>query len=314
VGLRLSNDHACREEWSATVHTYLTALLVAGFLSVATWPASAQGPGAPAPPNPPEASPPGDERAPSPQSEDDMVLSLAEPDFTLAALPTTLRVPRHKSAFRVTHRFTRPLGRGSLGDLVEDFFGFDSGAQIGLEYRFGLATGLQVGIHRTNDKTIQFLGQYSIRRQNAGRPLGVDAVIAAEGYDNFSDDHAGAFGAILSHQLEDRAALYVEPIVVANANPAAAGGLGDRHTFMIGLGARLRVGASAYLVGEVTPRVAGYDAGDHQISFALEKRAGGHAFQINVSNGFGTTFRQIARGGVSYDDWFIGFNISRKFF
>ena len=42
--------------------------------------------------------------------------------------------------------------------------------------------------------------------------------------------------------------------------------------------------------------------------------AGGHSFQINVSNGFGTTLGQLAGGGVSYDDWYIGFNISRKFF
>ena len=31
--------------------------------------------------------------------------------------------------------------------------------------------------------------------------------------------------------------------------------------------------------------------------------------------GFGTTLGQIAsRGGVTADSWFIGFNISRKFF
>jgi hypothetical protein len=43
-------------------------------------------------------------------------------------------------------------------------------------------------------------------------------------------------------------------------------------------------------------------------------RSGGHAFQINFSNGFGTTLGQLARGGVSSDSWFIGFNIARKFF
>ena len=40
---------------------------------------------------------------------------------------------------------------------------------------------------------------------------------------------------------------------------------------------------------------------------------GGHNFQLNFVNGFGTTFAQMARGGT-YDDWFIGFNISRKFY
>ena len=41
--------------------------------------------------------------------DDDTVLQPAQPDFTLAALPTSLRLPQFKSAFRVTHRFTRPL-------------------------------------------------------------------------------------------------------------------------------------------------------------------------------------------------------------
>ena len=61
-----------------------------------------------------------------------------QPDFTLAALPTTLRMPMHKLAFRVTHRFTRALGEGDFGDLASDLFGFDGGAQIGLELRYGL--------------------------------------------------------------------------------------------------------------------------------------------------------------------------------
>ena len=67
------------------------------------------------------------------QDEDDAVLKLAEPDFTLVGLPTSLRLARFKSAFRVTHRFTRPLGQGDFGDLAGDLFGIDSGALIGLD-------------------------------------------------------------------------------------------------------------------------------------------------------------------------------------
>src|SRR5262245_57833130 len=42
-------------------------------------------------------------------AQDDAALRLAEPDYTLVALPTALNVPFLKTAFRVTHRFTRPL-------------------------------------------------------------------------------------------------------------------------------------------------------------------------------------------------------------
>ena len=69
---------------------------------------------------------------------------------------------------------------------------------------------------------------------------------------------------------------------------------------------------------EVVPRVSGYDPGKHPISFALEKRVGGHAFQLVFSNTFGLTMAQIARGGIESTDgssnWYLGFNISRKFF
>src|SRR6267142_4134147 len=106
------------------------------------------------------------------QSDDPAALKLAEPDFTLIALPTSLRLPRFGSAFRVTHRFTRPLN-DDFGDVAGDLFGIDAGAQIGLEYRFGIVRNGQVGIHRTSNKTIEFFGQYSAIRQSAGHPVDV---------------------------------------------------------------------------------------------------------------------------------------------
>lgn len=269
------------------------------------------------PPSDPPAQQPVEQPAqppaqqPAEQSDPDIPVDALQPDFTLVALPTTLRVPKGKSAFRVTHRFTRALGQGDFGDLASDLFGFDNGAQIGLEVRYGLLPGTQIGIHRTSDRTIQLFGQHNFLHERDGRPVGLDALVTLEGADNLSERHRSAVGLIVSKSLQRAGSVYVEPIFVANANPFETG---DEHTLMIGLGTRLRLTRSAYLVAEVTPRIAGYDPGDHQISFGLEGRAGGHSFQINVSNGFGTTLGQLAGGGVSYDDWYIGFNISRKFF
>ena len=67
-----------------------------------------------------------------PAEHDDLEPNPADPEFTLINLPTTARLPRHKSAFRVTHRFARPLGQGDFGDLAADAFAFDGGAQIAL--------------------------------------------------------------------------------------------------------------------------------------------------------------------------------------
>jgi hypothetical protein len=248
------------------------------------------------------------------QADDpDLDLNLSQPDFTLVTLPTTLRVPRFKSAFRVTHRFTRPLGQGDFGDLAEDLFGIDSGAAIGLEYRFGLMRRLQVGLHRTNDRTIQFFTEYNLWQQREGRPVGVNAIAFIDGTNNFRDSYSPALGAVVSREFGDYGAVYLEPIWVNNTNQLPSALADDNDTFVIGVGTRVRIRPTVYLVGEFLPRV-GFDPGVNHGAFGLEKRAGGHTFQFNFSNGFGTTLGQLARGGTSNDDWYLGFNISRKFF
>jgi len=245
-------------------------------------------------------------------ADPDSRLDPLQPDFTLAALPTTLRMPVRKSGFRVTHRFSRELGRGDFGDLLSDFFGFDSGAQIGLEFRYGLLPGTQIGVHRTSDRTIQIFGQHNLLQQSAdGQPFGLDVVATLEGTQNLRGQKSAAIGAIVSRKVGRIAAIYAEPIVVANSSPFDTG---DNNTLMIGLGGRIRIRPSTYIVGEITPRVAGYTPGVEQGSVGIEMRSGGHSFQINFSNGPGTTLGQLARGGVASDAWYIGFNISRKFF
>jgi uncharacterized beta barrel domain-containing protein DUF5777 len=245
------------------------------------------------------------------QSDPDARVDALQPDFNLAALPTTLRMPVHKLAFRVTHRFTRSLGQGDFGDLVSDLFGFDSGAQIGLELRYGLMRGTQVGVHRTSDRTIQIFGQHSFWTERDGKAIGLDGIATFEGGNNLQEHHKSTLGAIVSRNVARYAALYAEPMFVINSSPFETG---DQNTLMLGLGTRLRVRPSLYLVGEITPRLAGFDLGAQQMSFGVEGRAGGHLFQLNFSNGFGTTLGQLANGAINYDNWYIGFNIARKFF
>jgi hypothetical protein len=245
-------------------------------------------------------------------TDDPAALKLAEPDFNLIGLPTSLRLPKFGSAFRVTHRFTTPLN-GDFGDLASDLFGLDSGAQIGLEYRFGIVPNGQIGIHRTSNKTIEFFGQYAAIRQGAGRPVDISALVTIEGTNNFKDSYSPAIGAIVSRTVGDVAAFYVEPIWVNNTNSLPKQLADDNNTFMVGVGGRVRVRPTVYIAGEVAPRT-GYKPGVTHGSFAIEKRAGGHLFQLNFSNAFGTTMGQIARGGPVENDWYLGFNISRKFF
>jgi hypothetical protein len=247
------------------------------------------------------------------QQDDPAVLIPAQPDFTLVALPTGLRLPQFKSAFRVTHRFTRPLGEGDFGELAADLFALDSGGQIGLEYRFGVMTNGQVGIHRTSNRTIQFFALYDVLRQNLAG-VEVSAFGSIDGTNNFKDSYSPAAGAIVSRTFGEHAAVYVEPIWVNNTNQLPGSVVDNNDTFIVGIGARARVRPSVYIVGEISPRPAGYKPGVTQGSFGFEKRVGGHLFQVNFSNAFGTTMSQIARGGPEENDWFLGFNISRKFY
>jgi len=254
-------------------------------------------------------------------NDDPAALKLAVPDFALIGLPTTLRLPKFGSAFRVTHRFTRPLN-DNFGAVLDDFFGIDGGAQIGLEYRFGIIPNGQVGIHRTSNRTIEFFAQYAALRQGANFPLDVSALATIEGTNNFHDDKSGipvssrspALGAIISRTVGEVAAFYVEPIWVNNTNPDPSQLVDHNDTFMVGVGARIRFRPTLYLVGEFAPRASGYKPGVNHGSFAIEKRVGGHLFQLNFSNAFGTTIAQIARGGSIEKNWTLGFNISRKFF
>jgi hypothetical protein len=287
----------------------LLTLLSTAALAAPAFAQDASQPQAPQPAADPSAA-----AQPAQTSDPDVRLDPLQPDFNLAQLPTALRVPPHKLAFRVTHRFTRPLGRGDFGDLLSDFFGFDSGAQIGLELRYGLARGTQVGIYRTSDRTIEIFGQHSLLQEKDGAPVGVDILGTFEGQNNLHGDKSPAVGAIVSRKVARIAALYAEPIVVFNTNPFDSSLVDHNDTFMLGLGGRLRIRPTTYVVGEYTPRLAGYTPGVGQMSFGLEARAGGHLFQINFSNGIGTTLGQIARGSVDNTNWFIGFNISRKFF
>jgi hypothetical protein len=250
---------------------------------------------------------------PAPEDDPDMDPNRSQPDFVIVNLPTTLRVPRFKSAFRVTHRFGRPLGQGDFGNLAEDLFGLDSSALVGLEYRFGLWRGLQAGILRTSDRTIEFFSQYSLLQQRDGAPLGLGVIASIDGTNNFRDSYSPALGVVVSRELGDHGAVYAEPLWVNNSNPLPGELTDDNDTFMVGLGARIRVRPTVYVVGEFIPR-AGFSPGAHHGTFGIEKRAGGHVFQLNFSNGQGNTMGQLARGGTSSDDWYLGFNISRKFF
>src|SRR6185369_15175743 len=176
------------------------------------------------------------------ERDPDQNLNALQPDFTISTLPTTLRLPRYKFDFRVTHRFGRPLNQGDFGDLLSDFF-----------------SGTQGGIYRTNDRTIEFFAEHNVMKESDTHPIGLDAYAAIDGTNNFTDSYSPALGAIVSRTVGRLGTVYAEPIWVNNTNPLPSEIVDHNSTFMFGLGGRFRVRRTVYVVVEGAPRLAGYD-------------------------------------------------------
>jgi len=263
------------------------------------------------PPSPPTSSASSASQSAAPAADDDGSLQLAEPDYRVVTIPTTLRLPRHGSNFQLTHRFNGNLRNGDFGFQASNLFGLDQGAVVGFEYRFGIMRHVEAAVYRTAiDKTFQFYGKYDAVHQAASTPVSVSGLVSIEGENNFQDVYSPALGAVVSRTVGDWLALYVAPVWVHNT----AGILNiDRDTAYVGVGGRLRLRPTVYVVAETSPRVAGYDPGEPSFAFGIEKRAGGHMFQLNFGNNQGTTFGQTARGGNPHA-LYMGFNLARKFF
>jgi Membrane bound beta barrel domain (DUF5777) len=263
------------------------------------------------------------------QADDDAVLSPAEPDFVVVNLPTTLRLPRFKSNFRLTHRFAGNLRNGTLGQQAGNLFGIDQGAIIGFEYRFAVAKHVQAAFYRSSfDKTIQLYGKYDPVQQRRSMPISIAPLVSIEGADNFQEKYAPAVGIAISRQVGTRVAGYVTPMwahntaasidAIAHEHGAAPTESPEathvhRDTTYVGLGGRMRLGVSTYLAAEVAVRVQGYAPDQPGYGVSIEKRVGAHMFSLTFTNTFATTFAQLARGGAA-NSLFLGFNLGRKFF
>jgi len=286
--------------------------LILGFALIPASIARAQTP-------PPAAQPPADD-------DDDAKLRPLDPDFTVVNLPTTLPLPMGGGNFHLTHRFVGvDWRRDDFSTIASNAFGFDGPAVIQLEYRIAVMKHLEAIVARTNfGRTIQFSGKYDALHEGASRPFGLSAIVSVEGQNNFHSTNTSgtdigytpAFGVALSRTLGSVASVYVDPIFVHNTQDA---GLADKvNTFYVGIGGRVRLAPSTFVVGEVTPRLSGYVQGTAEVAIALEKRVGGHVFSLVIANTQATTYGQLARGASLGSDGhspiYIGFNLARKFY
>lgn len=266
------------------------------------------------------AQPPAASAVQAPVSDDDdhEKLRPLEPDYVTINLPTTLPLPARGMNFHLSHRFNEDLRNDSFSTQLSNVFGLDNGANIGLEFRYGVTKHLEAVVQRTSiGRTIQFSAKYDGWHQNEAMPVGVSAIVSIEGDNNFHNtdggtqaNYAPALGAVLSRTVADRLALYVTPMWVHNTGTGSAT---NSDTGLLGLGGRIRLSKSAYVVVEGAPRIGGLAIGTAEYAFAIESRYGAHVFSLTFSNSAGTTYRQLAHGGVP-EHLTLGFNLTRKFF
>ena len=251
-------------------------------------------------------------------------------ELNLINLPTTMSLKRHQSYFRLTHRFARDLRRGDFGQLAEDFFSLDNGAIIGLEYRFGITSNLQAGVHRIDPqqddpvlRPLRCAWQGSGTRRSASRITG-----SVEGLDNFHQNyqpgiavtvsrggqlartlrdagfvaHTRAADTLAGHEGHDHGDLASETstsTTATTARPSSASAPASAS------GRRRSSPASTRRGWRATTRA-------RQWGVAIEKQTAGHTLQLNFTNSFGTTLGEIARGGSPHDVY-LGFNLTRRF-
>lgn len=114
----------------------------------------------------------------------------------------------------------------------------------------------------------------------------------------------------LAYQLSDRLSLMLVPCYSTNTTH---GDPSNRGTFSLGFGGRWMVLEDISLIGEYLPVISGHKAPANGWGFGIEKKIGGHVFQVFVLNSMGLVADQFVPGGDLKNDVRLGFNIFRTF-
>jgi len=230
----------------------------------------------------------------------------------LLNLPTTATPAKGDVLVRISHRFSDPVDSG-----FDDLLGLDSAANILLSVGYGITDNLAVKVGRARAyKEFELSADWLMAEQGktAGLPFSATlhggVSLATDG----SPDEAKVFAAVsLSRQFTRRLSFLVVPAFVTNADHWA---LNPESTFSLGLGARYMIFNEFSIIAEWVPALAGYKEIESGWGLGIEKRIGGHVFQVFVNNAVGLTPAQYLPGGdlrLGDFDFRIGFNIFRTF-
>jgi len=237
-------------------------------------------------------------------------------------LPTAETIDKRGVLFRVSHRFFPPLSIGEDGA-----YGLDGPAFVLLSLGYAITDRFMITVGRTNlNQEWEAYADYRLFElsESSAVPLSGTLHVGASlvGVDKPEGEVWASrfrFSALfsLSWKVTDRLSLLAVPGFASNTNfmePDSEG------TFSLGLGGRVLVFDDLSIIGEWVPVLAGYKIFGNGWGLGLEKKIGGHVFQVFVNNYFGLTAAQFLPGGDLgqfqtrfFDRMRFGFNIFRTF-
>jgi hypothetical protein len=237
----------------------------------------------------------------------------------LVNLPTTQTIDRRKVLFRISHRYFP-----SVSDGYEDFYGLDGPAVILLSLGYGINDRLSISLARSNRfKEVELSLKWLMLEQGEIETLPISAALniggglitdIAEGEKTFQSENFKLNAQlILSYQFNNALSLLVVPAYSSNTNHWE---IQSDSTLSMGFGARYMFPKDFSLIAEWIPVLAGYSSESSGWGFGIEKKIGGHIFQVFVTNSIGITSSQFVPGGtlkLQDGDFRIGFNIFRLF-
>jgi mono/diheme cytochrome c family protein len=231
----------------------------------------------------------------------------------LINLPTTTTPSRGDVLFRVSHRFSDPVDSG-----FDNLLGLDGYANILLSLGYGITDNLTVTLGRARTyKEYELSADWLVAEQGktAGLPFSATLHGGASLVTDGSPDESKLYAAVsLSRQFSRRLSVLVVPAFVTNASHFA---VDPESTFSLGIGARYMILNDFSIIAEWVPALSGYkEIEGSGWGVGIEKRIGGHVFQVFVNNALGLTPAQYLPGGdlrLGDLDFRIGFNIFRTF-
>lgn len=234
-------------------------------------------------------------------------------------LPTPRTIGKGRLLFRISHRFLPSVDEG-----YDVFYGLDGPASILLSLGYGLTDNFSLTLARANvSKEVEFSFRWTLLEQTLQRKLplslalqsGVSLItLSVPEKSTFRTENLRFYMQVsAAYKVNDSLSLLIVPGYCTNTQPSEDSFQG---TLSLGIGARHTIFDDFSFILEWIPVISGYKAAYSGWGVGLEKKIGGHVFQVFVLNTIGITSAQYIPGedfSLKNGDFRLGFNIFRWF-